>query len=217
MRPVCKIVEDLWEAARLSSLPETYGRAYDSPWERRKMKTILAMLALCILTVGVLVAALPSRIACSSSAAGLSATPANEELVGTWRLVRFTRTIVATGEAQETFGKAPSGFIQFGRDGRMMMFVVKDQRPSPTDPQKMTDQQRADLFKTMIAYGGTYTFDGKTLTSHLDVTWNQAWTGTDIVRHVMLEGRNLTLTADPHKSYVDGNVISAVMTFEKLP
>ncbi len=181
------------------------------------MKTILSMLALCILTMGALFAALPSQLALSSSAAGLSPTPANEELVGTWRLVRFTRTIVATGEAQETFGKAPSGLIQFGSDGRMMMFVVKDQRPSPPDPEEMTDQQRADLFKTMIAYGGTYIFDGKTLTSHLDVTWNQAWTGTDIIRHVTLEGRKLILTADPHKSYVDGNVISAVMTFEKLP
>lgn len=181
------------------------------------MKTILSTLALWILTMGALVAALPSQMAFSSSAAGLSPTPADEELAGTWQLVRFTRTIVATGEAQETFGKAPSGFIQFGRDGRMMMFVVKDQRPSPPDPEEMTDQQRADLFKTMIAYGGTYTFDGKTLTSHLDVTWNQAWTGTDIVRHVTFEGNKLILTADPHKSYVDGNVISAVMTFEKLP
>jgi Lipocalin-like domain len=99
----------------------------------------------------------------------------------------------------------------------MMMLVVKEQRPAPPEPEKMTDQQRADLFKTMIAYGGAYTFDGKTLTSHLDVTWNQAWTGTDIVRHVTLEGRKLVLMADPHKSYVDGNVISAVMMFEKVP
>jgi len=99
----------------------------------------------------------------------------------------------------------------------MMMLVVKDQRPAPPEPEKMTDQQRADLFKTMIAYGGAYTFDGKTLTSHLDVTWNQAWTGTDIVRQVKLEGRNLVLMADAHKSYVDGNMISAVMMFEKVP
>jgi hypothetical protein len=68
----------------------------------------------------------------------------------------------------------------------------------------------------MIAYGGTYTFDGKNLTSHLDVTWNQAWTDTVIVRHVSFEGRKLVLAADPHKSYVDGNLITGVMTFEKL-
>ncbi len=98
----------------------------------------------------------------------------------------------------------------------MMMLVVKEQRAAPPEPEKMTEQQRADLFKTMIAYAGTYTFDGKALTCHLDVTWNQAWTGTDIVRHVTLEASKLILTADAHKSYVDGNVISAVMMFEKV-
>src|SRR5580693_9678736 len=121
-------------------------------------------------------------------AGGLRAAQGNEELAGTWKLLQFTRTNVATGDAMETFGKAPSGYLQLGRDGRMMMLVVKDERPNPPEPEKMTDQERAELFKTMIAYGGTYTFDGKTLTSHLDVTWNQAWTGTEIVRHVTLEG-----------------------------
>ncbi|HEY1472027.1 MAG TPA: lipocalin-like domain-containing protein [Candidatus Acidoferrum sp.] len=180
------------------------------------MKTILSMVALGIFAAGAAFATLPSRMARSLSAAGPSAAVANQELGGTWRLVRFTRTIVATGEALDTFGKTPSGFIQFGRDGRMMMLLVKDQRAAPPEPEKMTDQQRADLFKTMIAYGGTYTFDGKTLSSHLDVTWNQAWTCTEIVRHVTLEGSKLMLTADAHKSYVDGNVISAVMMFEKV-
>jgi hypothetical protein len=180
------------------------------------MKTISSMLALCIFMVGTLFATLPSRTALGASPTPASPAPSNEDLVGTWRLVRFTRTIVATGEAQDTFGRAPSGFIQFGRDGRMMMLVTKDPRPAPPEPEKMTDQQRADLFKTMIAYGGTYTFDGQALTCHLDVTWNQAWTGTDIVRHVTLEGRKLILTADAHKSYVDGNVISAVMKFERV-
>jgi hypothetical protein len=180
------------------------------------MKTILGMVALGVFAVGAVFAEFPSRMALRADAAKVTPAPATEELVGTWRLVRFTRTNVATGEAQDTFGKTPSGFIQFGRDGRMMMLVVKEQRAAPPEPEKMTEQQRADLFKTMIAYGGTYTFDGKALTCHLDVTWNQAWTGTDIVRHVTLEGNKLVLTADAHKSYVDGNVISAVMVFERV-
>lgn len=97
----------------------------------------------------------------------------------------------------------------------MMMLIVKDVRPNPPDPEKMTDPERAELFRTMIGYGGTYAFDGTTLTCRLDVTWNQAWTGTEIVRHVTLDGGRLILTAEPHKSYVDGNLITGVMTFEK--
>jgi hypothetical protein len=149
-------------------------------------------------------------------AAGLGVAQGHEELAGTWKLLRFTRTDVATGEAMETFGKAPSGYLQLGRDGRMMMLVVKEGRATPPDPEKMTDQQRAELYKTMIGYGGRYTFDGKDLHFHLDVTWNQAYTGTELVRHVRRDGKKLTLTAEPHKSYVDGKTISAVMVFEKV-
>ena len=170
---------------------------YDLPQRERDMKTFFFTLAL-------------------FASAAMSPAPENEQLVGSWRLVHFTRTILATGETVETFGKAPSGCIQFGRDGRMMMLIAKDERPSPPDPEKMTDQQRADLFRTMIGYGGTYAFDGKTLTMRLDVTWNQAWTGTEKLRHVTLDGRKLILDADPHVSYIDGKSITASMTFEKI-
>jgi hypothetical protein len=67
-------------------------------------------------------------------AAGLGVAQGHEELVGTWKLLRFTRTDVATGEAMETFGKAPSGYLQLGGDGRMMMLVVKEGRATPPDP-----------------------------------------------------------------------------------
>jgi hypothetical protein len=50
--------------------------------------------------------------------------PSNQELIGSWRLVGFTRTVVATGQTFETFGKRPSGFIQFGNDGRMTMLIA---------------------------------------------------------------------------------------------
>jgi hypothetical protein len=41
----------------------------------------------------------------------------------------------------------------------MMVLIVKDERPKPPDLAKMTDQERAQLFKTLVAYGGTYTLD----------------------------------------------------------
>ncbi len=70
------------------------------------------------------------------------------------------------------------------------MLIVKDERPKPTatDLTKMTDRERAELFGTMASYGGTYTFDRKTVTHHVDISWNQAWTGTDLVRSVQFDG-----------------------------
>jgi hypothetical protein len=139
-----------------------------------------------------------------------------EELYGTWRLLSCTQTVVATGETIHIFGKAPRGFIQYGRDGRMMVLIVHEERPKPAGLATMTDQERAELFKTMVAYGGTYAFDGTTVTHHLDISWNQVWTGTDLVRHITFDGRKAIFTTDPGPRSQDGQVAISVLTWEKL-
>ena len=80
----------------------------------------------------------------------------------------------------------------------------------------MTDQERAYLFKTMLAYSGTYDLDGKTLTHHIDVSWNQIWEGTNAVRNATLEGRRLVLTTLPATASFDGTIVMSVLTFEKV-
>lgn len=139
-----------------------------------------------------------------------------DELYGTWRLVSCTQTLVATGETIPIFGKAPRGFIQYGRDGRMMVLIVHEERLTPADLATMTDQERAELFRTMVAYGGTYTFDGRTVTHHVDIAWNQVWTGTDLVRHITFDGRTAIFTTNPQPRSQDGKVAMSVLTWEKL-
>ncbi|MGH8611440.1 MAG: lipocalin-like domain-containing protein [Gammaproteobacteria bacterium] len=146
----------------------------------------------------------------------IHAEAGNEELYGTWRLVSYAQTIVATGETTEIFGKAPRGFVNYGRDGRMMVLIVKDERPKPADLAKMTDQERAELFKTLVAYGGTYTRDAKTITHHLDISWNEIWTGTDQVRNVKFDGRKVILSTNPQPRSQDGKVAISIVTWEKL-
>src|ERR1700761_3275061 len=90
-----------------------------------------------------------------------SAIAADDELAGTYKLISSTRKIVDTGEVLHTWGKNPNGFIMYGKDGRMLALIVNDGRPRPESVEKMTDQHRADLFRSMTAYGGTYKFDGK--------------------------------------------------------
>ncbi len=140
----------------------------------------------------------------------------DEQLYGTWRLISFTRTILATGETTDIFGKSPHGFINYGRDGRMLVLFVSDKRPKPADLAKMTDQERAELFKTMFAYGGTYTYDGKTIKHHIDVSWNQTWTGTEQIREVKFEGNRLILSTIPAPSAIDGKLVTAVLTWERV-
>ena len=103
-----------------------------------------------------------------------------KELAGTYSLISSTRTIVDTGEVLDTWGKNPNGFITYGKDGRMLVLIVSDNRPKPESLAKMTDQQQADLFRTMCAYGGTYQFDGERVEHHIDISWNEIWTGTTV-------------------------------------
>lgn len=138
-----------------------------------------------------------------------------EELYGTWRLVSFTWQVVGTGETSDLFGKAPHGFINYGRDGRMFAIIVSDNRPKPTDLAKMTDQERAELFKTVIAYAGTFKLDGSRIVHNVDISWNENWTGTAQVRNFRIEGRRLIISVDPQLG-TEGRQITAVLTWEKV-
>ncbi|HSB71047.1 MAG TPA: lipocalin-like domain-containing protein [Candidatus Methylomirabilis sp.] len=139
----------------------------------------------------------------------------SEELYGTWRLVSFTWQVVGTGESSDLFGKAPYGFLNYGRDGRMFAIIVKENRPKPADLAKITDQERAELFRTVIAYGGTFKVDGSRVVHNVDISWNENWTGTAQVRNFRIEGRRLIISVDPQVG-TEGKLITAVLTWEKL-
>jgi len=141
---------------------------------------------------------------------------ASEELYGTWRLLSFTQRVVATGEKSDVFGRASHGFLSYGRDGRMSAILAKDGRPKPTDMAKLTTEERTELFNTVIAYAGTFAFDGKTVTHHVDISWNENWTGTDQVRNIRFEGRKLYITTNPQPSGIDGQVVVAELIWEKV-
>jgi len=139
-----------------------------------------------------------------------------EQLYGTWKLVSFTRISAATGERTQAFGKQPSGYLTYTRDGRMIAIVVKESRARLPDISKATDKERAELFNTMLAYAGRFTVDGSRVIHHVDISWNEAWTGTEQVRNITLEGRKLFIRSDPQASGFDGSQVSAELEWEKV-
>jgi hypothetical protein len=141
---------------------------------------------------------------------------ATDELYGTWKLVSFTRNILETGQKIDLFGKAPKGFLNYGRDGRMYAILVKDERLKPADMSKVTDAQRLDLFNTMSAYAGTFSVDGNKVTHHVDISWNENWTGTAQVRNIKLAGRRLYIETNPQLGGIDGKMVVLVLEWEKL-
>jgi hypothetical protein len=121
-----------------------------------------------------------------------AAVAADQKLSGTYKLISSSRTLVDTGQV-ETYAKE-QGFITYGDDGRMLVLILRGDRPKPESLAKMTDQQRADLFRTLNAYGGTYSFDGKTVEHHIDISANEVWTGTTQIRDIKREGERLIYT-----------------------
>src|SRR6201989_3067511 len=85
--------------------------------------------------------------------AATSAMAADNDLAGTYKLVVEQRTIVDTGDVIPV--KDPQGYITYGNDGRMIVIIVRRPRPKPAHIENTTDQERADLLRTLTAYAGT--------------------------------------------------------------
>jgi hypothetical protein len=117
-----------------------------------------------------------------------------QEFAGSYQLVSATRKILETGRTEDTFGKKPKGLAMYGSDGHFTILITYDGRPKPESIEKMTDQQRADLHRTMTAYGGTHTFDGSKVVHHLDLSWNEVWAGTTNIRDIQWDGDQVIYT-----------------------
>jgi hypothetical protein len=116
----------------------------------------------------------------------------------------------------DAFGKNAKGLIVYGKERHFLALITNDDRPKPESIGTMTDQQRSDLFRTMTAYGGTYTFDGKKVEHHIDLSWNEVWTGTTVIRDVKVEGDRLIYTSRPAPFGADGKMSVVTLVWEKV-
>ena len=97
-----------------------------------------------------------------------------------------------------------------------MVIIVFSNRPKPESLDKMTDQDRANLFRTMTAYGGTYTFHGNRIEHHIDISWNELWTGTTVIRDIRRDGERLVDTSKPAPFSRDGKMSVNTLVWEKV-
>jgi len=148
--------------------------------------------------------------------AASAAFGSEQEIAGNYKLISATRKILDTGQIEDTFGKNPNGLAMYGADGRFIILITFDGRPKPESIDKMTEQQRADLNRTMTAYGGTYSFDGSKVTHHIDLSWNEVWAGTTNVRDVRRDGDRITYTSRPAPFGNDGKMSVVTLEWERL-
>jgi len=161
-----------------------------------------------------LVALLSASAICGTSLAEQAAA-AQTALLGTWKLVAYARQDIETGKTYDVFGANPAGYVSYGPDGRMSLIIVRGDRQKPATGLP-TDRERTELHKGMIAYAGTYRVESDKVTHQIDISWNEAFTGTHQVRFVSLKGDMLTLTTAPQKSSSDGRLGIGILVWRKL-
>jgi hypothetical protein len=132
-----------------------------------------------------------------------------QQLVGVWKLQTFDYEFQDTGEHIAPFGTHPNGIGIFTPEGRTMGILTAENRKVPK-----TDADRAEAFRSLVAYSGIYRLeDGRWITK-VDIAWNEAWMGTEQVRFYRVEGDTLTVTTawSPLLNY-DGRVGRGILTW----
>src|SRR5579859_2958284 len=112
------------------------------------------IIALCVVPV----AGAPMLALAATFISARPAIAAGTELAGTYRLISSSTRHLDTGE--DVPDENAKGSIMYGADGRMLVLITYGDRPKAESSAKLTDHQRAQLFRTMLAYGGSYEFDG---------------------------------------------------------
>ena len=130
-------------------------------------------------------------------------------VVGIWRLVSFEREYQGSGEREYPMGKTPTGYILFLPEWRMAVVITGEGRKAPT-----TDQDRAGLFNSLVAYTGGYRVDGDKWITTVDVSANPAWVGTEQTRSFRVTGDRLQeITAWAARP--DNRMARGVLTYER--
>ncbi len=149
---------------------------------------------------------------------GVRAQPADDaakRLIGTWKLVSVIREEVPSGIKVDLMGPNPVGFIAYGSDGRMMVLIMRSNRPKPAGNRPTATEAEA-LFRTMVSYAGSYTVAGSEVTHHVDISWNQSWAGTKQLRIFKFDGNRVTLSTPVSPDPMDGKVSIRSLVWEKL-
>jgi hypothetical protein len=137
------------------------------------------------------------------------------KLLGTWTLVSAVREEIPSGVKTDNFGPDPHGFITYSPDGRMLALITRRERNRPAGTRASAEEAEA-LFRSMLSYGGTYTLEGGVVTHHVDISWNQSFTGDSQRRHYKFDGDLLILTTPQSLDPIDHKMSVRHMTWKRV-
>jgi hypothetical protein len=133
----------------------------------------------------------------------LSSDDRRKLLLGTWKMVSWTVEDLLSGEQSPALGENPAGYITYSPEGRVMVLVLRGGRKKPADLVP-TEAEKVALYDSMFAYAGTYSLEHEKVLHHIDMSWNEVWTGTTQIRFLKLRDHELTYTSAPAPNPMNG-------------
>jgi hypothetical protein len=143
---------------------------------------------------------------------GVSSAQDAGQLTGTWRLVAWS-TKFDGGDAIEPYGPSPKGRLVLTPDRYWIIVLTGSNRKAAK-----TVEEKAALLDSMIAYTGKFNVDGDKITTHVDTSSNEIYTGAnqDQTRFFRIEGNKLTIRTPEIVSAVrPGQKAVGTITFER--
>jgi hypothetical protein len=140
---------------------------------------------------------------------------AADSIVGSWHLLSWVEVETESKSIHAVFGDNPTGVLTYTPDGRMSVLIIDPKRKLPGGP-KPTDGEANDLYRTMLAYSGSYIVEGNTVTHKIEISWNQAWTGTSQQRFIELKENQLTIKTPPLIGPISGKESVSTLLWERI-
>jgi hypothetical protein len=116
-------------------------------------------------------------------------------------------------DSREPYGRNPKGRLVITPEGHWIVIVTAANRQSP----KTTDEKAA-LLDSMLAYSGKYRIDRNRITTRVDMSSNEIYTGAnqDQTRFFRVEGDKLDIrTPEIASAVLPGKKIVGTLCFER--
>jgi len=144
----------------------------------------------------------------------LHAQPLRDQIIGTWKLISWTRTV--EGKVAAAFGDSPIGMTIYTADGRFCSAVMRAKRKSFSVPNPLagTTDERAAAYASHISYCGRFEVNEQewSVLHYLIVSWYPGWTGTTQKRLAAIKDGRLIFT---FPILVQGKQVVGTFTYER--
>jgi hypothetical protein len=142
------------------------------------------------------------------------AMQANNEILGTWKLISASSTTTPGQPTELPYGPDPVGFLTYTGDGRVSALIsYSGRKPLPFGGG--TAEEQAEAFKTFLAYAGRYSVSGDKVTHYIEISSIQNYVNKELIRSIRFQENRIILTTPP--TPVNGKIQTVELIWQRLP